>query len=170
MTYPPSPGPEGYGQGTGGYGQSGPENQLSGVESYWAANPGPEVPPLDPPVVPYRPPVYPPPATGYGYGSPYGYLGQYQQAPATDGFAIAALVVSCVGVLSLCAYGLGGVLGIVGAIFGHVARRRIRATGAGGEGLALAGIIVGWLSAFLAVVGVIVLVVVIVMSETGRTY
>ena len=170
MTYPPSPGHDGHGQGAGGYGQSGPDSQLTGVESYWAANPGPPVPPIDPPVVPYQPPVYPPPTPGYGYGSPYGYPGQYPQAPTTDGFAIAALVVSCVGVLSLCAYGLGGLLGVVGAIFGHVAKRRIRATGAGGEGLALAGIIVGWITAFLALVGIVILVVAIVVSESNPDY
>jgi hypothetical protein len=173
MTYPPPPGQDGYGQGAGGYGQSGPSDPqgpgwppgytapLSGVESYWAANPAPDAPP----VVPYQPPVYPPP-----YGSPYGYLGQYPPPQATDGFAIASLVVSCVAVLSLCAYGVGGLLGIVGAIFGHVAKRRIRAAGTGGDGLAMAGIIVGWIAAFLGLVGVGVLVTLIIMSETSSNY
>jgi hypothetical protein len=125
-----------------------------------------------PPVQPYQPPPdyqyqyqqpspanpYATPAYQYGYPNPY----QYQQAPPTDGMAIAALVVSCVAGLGLCAYGVGGLLGIPGAILGHVARRRIRATGAGGDGLALAGIIVGWIAAgigLLAVVGIILLIV-----------
>src|SRR4051794_12143381 len=133
MTYPPPPGPEGYGQG--GYGQGDPP--LSGVESYWSANPSPYQPPADPPA--YA--AYPGYTNYPGYNAPYGYVGPYAPARPTDGFAIAALVVSCVGVLGLCLYGLGGVVGAVGAIFGHVARRRIRASGAGCEGLALAGII-----------------------------
>ncbi|MFC7218959.1 DUF1707 and DUF4190 domain-containing protein [Streptomyces polyrhachis] len=39
-----------------------------------------------------------------------------------------------------------GVTGIPAAITGHVARREIRRTGEGGEGMALAGIILGWLT------------------------
>jgi hypothetical protein len=60
--------------------------------------------------------------------------------------AIAALVVSCVGVLGLCPYGLGGWIGAIGAILGHVARRQIRERGDAGAGMALAGIIVGWIA------------------------
>jgi hypothetical protein len=58
--------------------------------------------------------------------------------------AIAALVVSCVGVLGLCPYGLGGWIGAIGAILGHVGRRQIRERGEAGAGMALAGIIIGW--------------------------
>jgi hypothetical protein len=77
--------------------------------------------------------------------------------------AIASLVVSCVAILGLCTWGIGSLLGILGAIFGHVARRRIRTTGAGGGGMALAGIIVGWA---IAAIGLILLVVLIVMIAT----
>jgi hypothetical protein len=83
-------------------------------------------------------PGYPPP-------SPYGYL-PVQPSPPTNGMAIAALVVACVGVLGLCAYGLGGWIGAIGAILGHVARRQIRERGDAGDGMALAGIIVGWIA------------------------
>jgi len=176
MTYPPPPGQEGYGQsgagvppaydGTQGYGaQPAPTAQpVPGADSYWASN----VPPADPPVVAYQPPIYPTP--GYGYGAPYGYVGQYPQTRTTDGFAIASLVISCVAALSLCAYGLGGVLGIVGAIFGHVAKRRIRAAGTGGDGLALAGIIVGWIAAFLGLAAIALFVTFIVMDASGNNY
>lgn len=59
----------------------------------------------------------------------------------TNGLAVASLVVSVVGLVACC----GSVSGIVGAILGHVARRRIRRTGEAGAGMALAGILVGWI-------------------------
>jgi hypothetical protein len=56
------------------------------------------------------------------------------------------LVVSLVGALGLCAYGLGGWIGAIGAILGHVSQRQIRERGDGGGGMALAGVIVGWIA------------------------
>ncbi len=66
-------------------------------------------------------------------------------APRTEPMAVAALVVSLLGVLGLCAYGFGGLLGAVGAILGHVARRRIRARNGSAAGLATAAVTVGWI-------------------------
>jgi Domain of unknown function (DUF4190) len=69
----------------------------------------------------------------------------------TDGFAIASLVCSIVGFVT----GLGAVLGIV---FGFVARGRIRKSeNLTGRGLALSGIIIGFLAltVFLAAIGVL---------------
>ncbi len=80
-----------------------------------------------------------------GYPPPYGYVGM-SPTPTNNGLAIAALVVSCVGVLGLCPYGLGGWIGAIGAILGHVARRQIRERGNAGAGMALAGIIIGWIT------------------------
>jgi hypothetical protein len=79
----------------------------------------------------------------------------------TNGMAIASLVVSIVGMVGLCAYGLGGYLGIVGAILGQVARRQIRERGENGDGLALAGVIIGWIAggiAILATIGLVALI------------
>ena len=58
----------------------------------------------------------------------------------TNGSAIASLVLSILGL-----FGIGSLLGIV---FGHRARREIRASGGyeGGEGLATAGIVIGWVT------------------------
>ncbi|MBS4753895.1 DUF4190 domain-containing protein [Nocardioides sp. zg-ZUI104] len=94
---------------------------------------------------PYGPPPYGQPPYGqapYGQPSPYGQQ-PYGYAPAapTNGMAIASLVVSILGLTVCC-----GAPGVVGAILGHVARRQIAQTGQGGAGLALAGVIVGWIS------------------------
>ena len=133
----------------------------------------PVPPPLDP-FPPYQPGPSPfgvPQPYGYvgypydyGHGGAYGYLG-LQPPRGTDGMAIASLVVSCVSVAGLCAWGVGGLLGVLGAIFGHVARHRIRASGAGGAGMALAGIIVGWIAAALGLLLIALFVVLIVTTD-----
>jgi Domain of unknown function (DUF4190) len=107
----------------------------------------------------------PVPAPAQSQG-PYGYPRQppspYAYAPAkrgTNGLAIASLVCSCVGIVLL------GVPSIVGIVLGFVARSRIRRSNGvqGGDGLALAGIIVGFV-----VVG-LVLLVIIVNAAHNRT-
>ncbi|UUU31530.1 DUF1707 and DUF4190 domain-containing protein [Streptomyces sp. CA-210063] len=60
--------------------------------------------------------------------------------PATNGKAVGAMV--C-GVLTTMTMGLTGIPAV---ILGHTARAEIRRTGEGGEGFALAGLILGWLS------------------------
>ena len=71
----------------------------------------------------------------YSYGTPAVVV----PAQSTNGMAIASLVCSLAGILTC------GVTAIIGAILGHVARRQIRERGEGGDGLALAGIITGWI-------------------------
>ncbi|QNP70808.1 DUF1707 and DUF4190 domain-containing protein [Streptomyces roseirectus] len=61
-------------------------------------------------------------------------------APPTNGKAVGALV--C-GVLTTMTFGLTGIPAV---ILGHSARTEIQRTGEGGEGFAMAGIILGWLS------------------------
>ena len=88
-------------------------------------------------------------------------LGQPQAVPpavpyarATNSLAVASLAF---GIASwfVCPF-IGGVLAV---IFGHVARGQIRRTGEGGGGLAIAGLILGYLHlAFAIVVGFIWLV------------
>lgn len=94
----------------------------------------------------YAAPGYPP---GYGYPT----------TPPQNGMAVASLVVSIVGVLGLCGYGLGGYLGIVGAILGHVAKRQIRERGESGGGMATAGIIIGWIAAGIAVLATVAIII-----------
>jgi hypothetical protein len=94
--------------------------------------------------------------TGYrapGYSQPYpgGGFSPYPAAPKNNGLAIASLVCS---ILGLCC-GVGGVLGV---IFGFVARGQIKRSGGAqqGSGLALAGIIVGFVVIALAAVGLLI--------------
>lgn len=68
----------------------------------------------------------------------------YRPSTPTNGLAIAALVCALVGLGTF-------VTAPIGAVLGHLARRRIRDSGEHGAGMALAGIIVGWSITALAV-------------------
>jgi hypothetical protein len=92
-------------------------------------------PPYPPPAVPTYPtsPVQP-----AGYGGGYGGYGPPMVVSApTNGLAIAAMICAIAGIFTC-------VTAPIGAILGHVARKQLRQTGEQGEGMALAGIIVGW--------------------------
>jgi hypothetical protein len=103
-----------------------------------------------------------------GYGAPYGYGQPMMIAKPTNGMAVAAMVVSIVGIAGLCAYGVGGLIGIVGAILGHVARRQIRERGEQGDGMALAGIIVGWIATGLGVLALgLIIIFVVALGSTS---
>jgi hypothetical protein len=83
------------------------------------------------------PPAYPPPGHGPPYhGPPPGYLPSYPRP--TNTLAILALV-------------LAFVFAPAGLVLGIMARRQIRQTGEEGDGLALAGIIVGGIGCALVV-------------------
>jgi hypothetical protein len=95
------------------------------------------------PPAPYGPPgAYAPPGAGqYGqYPAPYPPSGFH--APSTNGLAIASLVLGLVGWVPC---GVGSILAVV---FGFVARTQIRNSQGrqGGEGLAVAGIVLGFLA------------------------
>lgn len=85
-----------------------------------------------PPPGPYQTPAGPP---GY-QASPY-YA--YQPPPRTNSYAMAALIVSLAG-LMVCP-----LVGAIGVYLGNRARKEIAQTGEQGDGLALAGVIVGWI-------------------------
>ncbi|MEV4631400.1 DUF4190 domain-containing protein [Micromonospora sp. NPDC049523] len=140
------------------------------------AGPAYPYPPGPDPSAAYQAPGAPDPAYQYpdptayqtppGYPAPTGYPAQayppgygYPATPPQNGMAVASLVVSIVGVLGLCGYGLGGYLGIVGAILGHVAKRQIRERGESGAGMATAGIIIGWITTAIAVIATVLIII-----------
>lgn len=131
------------------------------------AGPGPGAPQSTTPANQAQAPTYggtgwtvPPGQPGapgpYGGSSPYQPYGYGQQTPygavtrrKTNGLAIASLVCSCAGIFLI------GIPAVLGIIFGFVARSQIRQSQGtqGGDGLAVAGIIVGF--------GVVALLVVV---------
>ena len=115
----PGYGQPGYGQGYGqtGYGQPGYAQQPYGLPAYAPQS--------------YGQPAYAQAAPGYGqpaYGAPVGYAPQW--ARPTNTMAILSLVMAFV-------------FPPAAIVLGVVARRQMRQTGEQGDGLALAGIIIG---------------------------
>ena len=97
--------------------------------------------------------AYPPPPQ---YGHPTGYYG-YPQPQPTNAMAIMSLV---------CAL-LFAPLGIV---FGHISLSQIKRTGEEGRGLAIAGLVIGYMITTLTVVAIVVgiLFVVVVAQNLER--
>ena len=75
---------------------------------------------------------------------------QFQPAPSTNGLAIASLILSISSFIVLPVIG-----SIAGVICGHIARSQLRQRPGEGDGLALAGLIVGWIG--IAVYGLFLL-------------
>ncbi|GAA1800342.1 hypothetical protein GCM10009682_22430 [Luedemannella flava] len=104
----------------------------------YPADPAAALPPTtpNPAYAPPPPPAYGPPQPPYqvvpGYQpSPYGVP---VAAAPTNGLAIASLITAILG------------FGFIAAIMGHIAKRQIAERGEQGDGFALAGIIVGWVT------------------------
>lgn len=95
-----------------------------------------------PPAAPVPPSAYPAPAYGYGYAAP--------PAQKTNIMAILSLVFAFV-------------FSILGIVFGHIALSQIKRTGEDGRGLAVAGLIIGYVAVGLGVLAVIAYVVFVVM-------
>jgi len=78
--------------------------------------------------------------------------------------AVASIATSIAGLLLACACGVTILACPVGAVLGHVALGQIDRTGENGKGLAITGIIVGWLGTLLLVAGIVWFVVAIAAS------
>jgi len=104
-------------------------------------------------------PAWTPPPYAYGY--PY----QLPPPRATNGMALASMIVSIVGIALICGWGPVSVfVSPVGAILGHVARRKLRTSGEQGDGMALTGIIVGWIG-FVLALAILVLIIFLIVEE-----
>ncbi|MGN6324386.1 DUF4190 domain-containing protein [Pseudolysinimonas sp.] len=110
----------------------------------------------------YGQPVYGQPAAGqpaygqpaYGqpaYGQPYGYAA----GPRTNVLAIVSLVLSLAGLVT-------GITAVGGIICGHIAMAQIKRTGENGRGLALGGVIAGYIIAGLGILLIIAYVIFLV--------
>jgi hypothetical protein len=112
---------------------------------------------------PYGGPAYGGPAYGAqpGYGAPQAWTGQYPPhgMPAyvvqrsTNGLAVASMVL---GILWI--YWIGSILALV---FGFVARQQIKQRGESGDGMAIAGIVLGCVG-----LGTLLLVLLLGVSRT----
>ena len=90
----------------------------------------------------------------YQQPNPYG-----AYAPPTNGMAIASMILGIISIPAMFAYCFGTPLAISAVVLGHLARKEIRRTASGGDGLALAGLICGYIS--LSICALIMLVAVI---------
>ncbi|NKQ52579.1 DUF4190 domain-containing protein [Amycolatopsis sp. K13G38] len=125
--------------------------------------------PFAPPEPPQQGSYPAPPAQPYGYGQmppqpqmyppPPGYP-PYYMPRATNGFAIASLVL---GILWI--YWLGSILAL---IFGYVARKQIKERNESGGGMAIAGIVLGWIGVGTAALVLALLVIGLLAHGTHR--
>lgn len=118
--------------------------------------PQPAPPSWQPPAGPAAPQPYAPPPEAAGWYAQGGY--GYPRPRDTNGFAIASLVCSLVGIFI---WFLGPVLGIV---FGIIGLRQIPRLGQGGRGLAIAGLTVGIV---LLLLNVIIVVAAVAVGSSG---
>lgn len=111
--------------------------------------PIPPAAPPQPPPAPQYPYPYPPGQYGGGYPPPppQPYAG-YAPPPAgpRNGLGIASLVIAIVALMSSFSVVGGVILGIVAVILGFIARSRVRSGEANNGGIALAGIILGFVA------------------------
>jgi hypothetical protein len=114
-----------------------------------------------PPTDPYTPvdypahyPQQPPPVYPSPYPPPAGFYDPYRptKPPGTNGKAIASLVTSVAGLLCC------GLPAIAGLILGIIAMRETKRTGQDGNGLAIAGVVIG----ALVIVGYLAYVVIMI--------
>ncbi|HEX6353790.1 DUF4190 domain-containing protein [Actinophytocola sp.] len=106
----------------------------------------PQYPPAPTPPQPYYPPAPQQFQQPGPYQQPYGYP-MYGAQPSTNGMAIASMVL---GILWL--YWVGSILAL---IFGYVARDQIKKNGQSGDGMAIAGIVLGWVGVGFLLLGLV---------------
>ena len=106
-------------------------------------------------------PYVPYPAGPWGAGPAWP---GYAPPPQNEGLALAAFLTSLLGLLTAFFCGVTILACPVGAVLGHIALRHIAENGKQGRGLALAGIIIGWIATALLVLATATFVAVAVAS------
>jgi hypothetical protein len=106
-----------------------------------------------PPVYGAAPVYYP---QGYGYAA----------KPSTNGMAIASLVLGLVGFFT-CGYTFF-IAPVLAVVFGVKGRRQIRETGQQGDGMALAGIILGVIGLVISA-AIVIFIIAVIVSGAGST-
>jgi hypothetical protein len=103
-----------------------------------------------PPQYQYPAPSYPPPypAGQYPPQNQYPTQGQYPAPAPTNGLAVAALVCGILGFFT-------GLSAIAAVICGHVSLSQLRRTGGEGRGMAIAGLITGYIVIGFMALGVV---------------
>jgi len=135
-----------------------------------------DAPTYQPPTYPAAPPAYPsaPPAYGASAGAPvqpapgappvYGSAPYYgAPAPKSNVLAIISMIASILGFVWILP--VVGSLG--GAIMGHISLNQIKRTGEGGRGMAMAGVIIGWIGVGLAAIGIGFFVFFVILGATA---
>jgi hypothetical protein len=93
---------------------------------------------------------------------PLAYGGYTTTTAQPSGMAIASLVLGLVSMLSMCMFHVGAVVGfpcgVLAIVFGFIAKGKANRQEAGGRGMALAGIILGFVYVGLALVFVLAIV------------
>jgi len=101
-----------------------------------------------------QPPPYPPQQPGY-----------YAVGRPTNTLAIVSLA------LGIASYVVVPIIGAIAAVVtGHMARGQIKQTGEGGSGLALAGLILGYVHLALAVIGIVIAVIVVIIIGAAAVH
>ncbi|WP_326549548.1 DUF4190 domain-containing protein [Micromonospora sp. NBC_01813] len=130
------------------------------------------IPAADPAVAggyPPQPGQYPPPGQiAGGYPPPAGYA-VYPAPRPTNSMALASFIVSLVSLFSC------PLIGLVSVFLGRRARDEIRRTGEQGDGLAQAGVIIGWVGVGLTVLYTLVIAAYfgfffLMVNSTSSTY
>jgi uncharacterized membrane protein len=80
--------------------------------------------------------------------------------------AMASMILGILSIPMMCAYLIGTPCALLAVIFGHIARGKARRGEAGGDGMALAGLICGYISLGLMVIGIIFVLVIVVAANS----
>ena len=152
-----------------GAAQPQPANPAQAVQPQptYAAQPSPQ--PTYPQPQGYPQPTYAPAAYGQAhspYGAPLSY-GGYGASQQPNGMAITSLILGIVSIPMTFGYCIGTPCAIIAVILGHIARGKARRGEAGGDGMALGGLITGYISIGIALAGLVLLLIVFLAAASS---